>query len=140
MNGILQHEYGVTMEDIHWFIGGLTTPTQRPLIPLKLPGKIKVEFLPADRTLEGMLESGELHALLAIYIPSIFQKGSPRIARLFPNYYDVEQDYYRRTGIFPIMDIRDQHSEYRRRQALDNRRRLFLGEIFVVNRKPQWKS
>jgi 4,5-dihydroxyphthalate decarboxylase len=54
MNGILQHEYGVMMEDIQWFIGGLTTATQRPLIPLKLPGKIKV-------------------------------------------------DYYRRTGIFPIM-------------------------------------
>ena len=103
MNGILQHEYGVTMEDIQWFIGGLTTPTQRPLIPLKLPDKIKVEFLLADRTLEEMLESGELDALLAIYIPSIFQKGSPRIARLFPNYYDVEQVYYRRTGIFPIM-------------------------------------
>ena len=103
MNGMLRHEYGVTMEDIHWFIGGLTTPTQRPLIPLKLPDKIKVEFLPADRTLEGMLESGDLDALLAIFIPSIFEKGSPRIARLFPNYYEVEQDYYRRTGIFPIM-------------------------------------
>jgi len=103
MNGVLQHEYGVMMEDIQWFIGGLTTATQRPLIPLKLPDKIKVEFLLADRTLEEMLESGELDALLAIYIPSIFQKGSPRIARLFPNYYDVEQVYYRRTGIFPIM-------------------------------------
>jgi 4,5-dihydroxyphthalate decarboxylase len=103
MNGMLQHEYGVTIEDIHWFIGGLTAPTQRPLIPLKLPDKIKVEFLPPDRTLEGMLESGDLDALLAIYIPSIFQKGSSQIARLFPNYYEVEQDYYRRTGIFPIM-------------------------------------
>jgi len=103
MNGLLQHEYGVAMQDIHWFIGGLTTPTQRPLIPLKLPDKVKVEFLPAEQTLEGMLESGELDALLAIFIPSIFQKGSPRIARLFSNYYEVEQDYYRRTGIFPIM-------------------------------------
>jgi 4,5-dihydroxyphthalate decarboxylase len=103
INGMLQHEYGVTMEDIHWFIGGLTAPTQRPLIPLQLPDKIKVEFLPSDRTLEGMLENADLDALLAIYIPSIFQKGSPRIARLFPNYYEVEQDYYRRTGIFPIM-------------------------------------
>jgi 4,5-dihydroxyphthalate decarboxylase len=103
MNGMLQHEYGVAMEDIHWFIGGLTAPTQRPLIPLKLPEKVKVEFLPPERTLEGMLESGDLEALLAIYIPSIFEKGSPRIARLFPNYYEAEQDYYRRTGIFPIM-------------------------------------
>ncbi|HEY3150701.1 MAG TPA: ABC transporter substrate-binding protein [Candidatus Binatia bacterium] len=103
MNGMLQHEYGVKLEDMQWFIGGLTTPTQRPLIPLKLPEKIKVEFLPPYETLERMLESGELDALLAINIPSIFQRGSPRIARLFPNYYEVEQDYYRRTGIFPIM-------------------------------------
>jgi 4,5-dihydroxyphthalate decarboxylase len=103
MNGMLQHEYDVAMQDIHWFIGGLTTPTQRPLIPLKLHEKVKVEFLPPERTLEGMLESGDLDALLAINIPSIFEKGSPRIARLFPNYYEAEQDYYRRTGIFPIM-------------------------------------
>ena len=41
------------------FIGGLTTPTQRPLIPLKLPEKIKVEFLPRDETLEQMLERGD---------------------------------------------------------------------------------
>ena len=103
MNGMLQHEYGVKLEDMQWFIGGLATPTQRPLIPLKLPEKIKIEFLPPDETLERMLESGKLDALLAILIPSIFQQGSPRIARLFPNYYEVEQDYYRRTGIFPIM-------------------------------------
>jgi 4,5-dihydroxyphthalate decarboxylase len=103
MNGMLQHEYGVKLEDVQWFIGGLTTPTQTPLIPLRLPEKVKVEFLPAEQTLEGMIESGDLDALLAIYIPSIFQKGSPRIARLFPNYYEVEQNYYRRTGIFPIM-------------------------------------
>lgn len=103
MNGMLQHEYGVMMENIHWFIGGLTTPTQQPLIPLNLPDKVTVDFLPPGQTLEGMMESGGLEALLAIYIPSIFQKGSPRIARLFPNYYEVEQDYYCRTGIFPIM-------------------------------------
>jgi 4,5-dihydroxyphthalate decarboxylase len=103
MNGMLHHQYGVAMQDIHWFIGGMTAPTQRPLIPLKLPEKVKVEFLPPERTLEGMLESGDLDALLAIFIPSIFEKGPSRIARLFPNYYEVEQDYYRRTGIFPIM-------------------------------------
>jgi 4,5-dihydroxyphthalate decarboxylase len=32
MNGMLQHEYGVSLEDIHWFIGGLTDPTPRPVL------------------------------------------------------------------------------------------------------------
>jgi 4,5-dihydroxyphthalate decarboxylase len=103
MNGMMQHEYGVALEDIHWFIGGLDAPTSPPLLPLNLPATIRVEYLPSDHTLEGMLESGELDALFALYIPSIFQNGSPRIARLFPNYYEVEQDYYRRTRIFPVM-------------------------------------
>ena len=103
MNGMMQHEYGVGLEDIHWFIGGLDSAIARPVLPLNLPDKIKVDFLPADQTLEGMLEAGQLDALFALYIPSIFQKGSPCIARLFPNYYEVEQDYYRRTRIFPIM-------------------------------------
>lgn len=103
MNGVLQHEYGVALEDIHWFIGGLDAPTPRSVIPLKLPAKIKVDFLPSDQTLEGMLEIGELDALFVLQIPSIFQKGSPRITRLFSNYQEVEQDYYRRTRIFPIM-------------------------------------
>ena len=57
MNGMLQHEYGVGLEDIHWFIGGLDSPTTRPVIPLNLPEKIKIDFLPSDQTLEGMLES-----------------------------------------------------------------------------------
>jgi 4,5-dihydroxyphthalate decarboxylase len=103
MNGMLQHDYAVAPEDMHWFIGGLDAPSPRPLIPLNLPKMEKIDFLSEGQTLEDMLENGELEALFAIQIPSIFQKGSPRITRLFPNYKEVEQDYYRRTRIFPIM-------------------------------------
>lgn len=103
MNGMLQHEYGVASEDIHWFIGGLDAPTPRPLISLNSSKTMKVDFLSEGQTLEQKVENGELDALFAISIPSIFQKGSPCITRLFPNYKEVEQDYYRRTRIFPIM-------------------------------------
>jgi 4,5-dihydroxyphthalate decarboxylase len=103
MNGMMQHEFGVRLGDIHWFIGGLDSATPRPVIPLNLPETIKVDFLPSDQTLERMLEAAQLDALFALYIPSIFQNGSPHIARLFPNYYEIERDYYRRTRIFPIM-------------------------------------
>ncbi|HAI08385.1 MAG TPA: 4,5-dihydroxyphthalate decarboxylase, partial [Dehalococcoidia bacterium] len=74
-----------------------------PLIPLDLPSDIHLEFIAADKTLEGMLDAGELDALFATYIPNMFLNGSPQIARLFPNFKEVEQDYYQRTGIFPIM-------------------------------------
>jgi 4,5-dihydroxyphthalate decarboxylase len=105
MRGMLQHDYGVAPSDLHWFMGGLNTFTEQPLIPLDLPKDVRLDFLPAGQTLEGMFEAGELDALLSIYIPSPFLKGSPRIARLFPDFKRVEQDYYRRTQIFPIMHV-----------------------------------
>jgi 4,5-dihydroxyphthalate decarboxylase len=116
MRGMLQHDYGIAASDLHWFMGGLNTFTEKPLIPLDLPKDLKLDFLPAEATLEGMFEAGELDALLSIYIPSLFLKGAPSIARLFPNFKQVEQDYYRRTRIFPIMhtvvlrnDLVEQH-------------------------------
>jgi 4,5-dihydroxyphthalate decarboxylase len=103
MKGMLEHDYGVAPKDIHWCIGGLDAPTQRPLLPLDLPASIKIDFLTDGETLEGMLAAGELDALLSLYIPESFIRGEPHIARLFANPKDVAQDYYRRTRIFPIM-------------------------------------
>ena len=104
MRGMLQHDFGIRSEDLHWFVGGgMGRDTQRPFIPLSVPEQVKLDFLLPGQTLEGLLEAGELDALFSLYIPSMFESGSPRIARLFPNYKEVEQDYYRRTQIFPIM-------------------------------------
>src|SRR5918995_7513635 len=38
MNGMLQHEYGVKLDDMQWFIGGTSTPAPRGLIPLVVSG------------------------------------------------------------------------------------------------------
>ena len=105
IKGMLQDESGVAARDLHWVIGGLTTPAEKPLVPLNLPAGISLELAGSDQTLEGMIETGELDALFSIYIPRQFLAGSPRIERLFPDFKSAEQDYFRRTGIFPIMHI-----------------------------------
>lgn len=103
MRGMLKDDFGVAHSDMHWFMGGLTAPTERPLLPLDLPPDVKLDLLGPGQTLEAMLEHGELDALFSIYIPKLFLAGSPKVVRLFPDYKAVEQDYYRRTRIFPIM-------------------------------------
>src|SRR5215469_9766681 len=72
MRGFLQHDYGVLAEDMHWFMGGLNTFVEPPLIPLNLPKAIKLDFLSGHQTLEKMFEAGELDALLSLYIPNLF--------------------------------------------------------------------
>ena len=103
IKGMLNDEYGVKPEDMRWFVGGLTKPTEPPLLPLNLPSNIALEFLPRGQTLEAMLAEGKLDALFSIYFPQAFLSGSPEIARLFPNHREIEEDYYRRTKILPIM-------------------------------------
>jgi 4,5-dihydroxyphthalate decarboxylase len=103
LRGMLQHDYGVKAEDMHWLMGGLNSFVEPPLIPLNLPAAIRLDFLSSGQTLEKMFAAGELDALLSLYIPKLFLDGSPYIARLFPNFKEIERDYYRRTKIFPIM-------------------------------------
>jgi 4,5-dihydroxyphthalate decarboxylase len=94
MRGMLQHDYGVKPQDMHWFMGGLNTFVEPPLIALDLPKDIRLDFLSGAQTLEQMFAAGELDALLSLYIPKLFLDGSPAIARLFPNYGG-------RTGLLP---------------------------------------
>jgi 4,5-dihydroxyphthalate decarboxylase len=102
MRGMLQDEYGVRADDSRWFLGRLNESWEPiNLDPPRLP--FEVTALTGDQTLERMLQAGELDALMSLYIPQSFQAGASHIRRLFPNFKDVEQASYRKTGIFPIM-------------------------------------
>ena len=103
INGMLTHDYGVTPRDMHWFIGGLEEPAKHRPRRDSLPKDLQIDFLEAHATLEEMFAAGELDAIISNYIPALFLNGSPQIDRLFPRYKEAEQDYYRRTRIFPIM-------------------------------------
>lgn len=103
VKGMLQHEYGVMQSDMDWWIGGLHAPVQPPVAPPPSPPGVRMQYLTAEQTLEEMFKAGELDVLFSNHFPALFEQGWPGIARLFPDYKSVEQDYHRRTGIFPIM-------------------------------------
>ena len=104
LRGQLEHDYGVPPDQIEWYFGGMNEPEDwQPRIPIDIPANYHTTTLSNRQCLNDMLESGEIHAAMGAGMPRSFLEGSPNVARLFPNYQDVESDYYKRTGIFPIM-------------------------------------
>lgn len=101
VRGMLADDYGVMPGEIHWRTGGLEQAGRYGKFPLNLPPHIKVEPIPTDRTLSDMLMRGEITALVSARAPSCF--GNGEVVRLFPNFRQIEKDYYRKTGLFPIM-------------------------------------
>jgi 4,5-dihydroxyphthalate decarboxylase len=105
LRGLLQHEYGVRPEEIHWLQGGEEQPGRKDRVDFDLPPGICLEVIPQNRTLNEMIDSGEIDALMSPRMPSCFLRASPRVQRLFRNFKQVEMDYFRRTKIFPIMHV-----------------------------------
>jgi 4,5-dihydroxyphthalate decarboxylase len=105
IRGFLNDDYGLKASDMQWLVGGQEEPGRKERVRLNLPPEIKVSPIADDKTLNGMLESGEIDGLISARSPSSFVKGSPKVRRLFPNYKEVEMDYYKRTKIFPIMHV-----------------------------------
>ncbi len=101
--GIIADEYGVHPQDVSWRCGGLEEAGRVDKVIMALPPGVHLEQIPEDKTLSKMLDDGEIDALFSARTPSYFRKGSPNVARLFPNFREVEEEFYQRTGIFPIM-------------------------------------
>ena len=101
VRGILGDEYGVKIEDIHW-IARRKTPLDGTL-----PEGTKFEVAPGEGTLAARLIKGEFDAIIVPDFPE--EKGW---RRLFADSKAVEQDFYRRTGIFPTSYAITFHSSY----------------------------
>jgi 4,5-dihydroxyphthalate decarboxylase len=102
--GVLSDEFGVAADAYAYYVGGLDRPSaEGDWSPYGTPKHVEVHTIGAGQTLDAMLEEGEIDALYSAWVPPSFTKGSPKVGRLFENYVEVERDYFRRTGIFPIM-------------------------------------
>jgi 4,5-dihydroxyphthalate decarboxylase len=103
IRGILADEYGVPVSGVTYLTGGEEMPGRIEKVALDLPPEIRVEPIGPDQTLSAMLASGEIDALYAPRKPSTY--GTNGVRRLWEEYVPVEQEYYWRTGIFPIMHV-----------------------------------
>jgi 4,5-dihydroxyphthalate decarboxylase len=104
IRGILQDDFGVLPGDIHWVRGGMNSPGRPEKIKLQLPENITITQAPQDRTLNAMLTAGEIDGFIGPRSPQCFDDGHSHVGRLFPD-TSAAEDYYRRTGIFPIMHV-----------------------------------
>jgi len=99
MRGILEHEYGVPHKSIEWF-----TELDES-IEFSPPPDLKLTRLPHEKSVESMLATGELDAVLHPDLIRPLVKKDPRVGRLFPDYRAEEIAYYKKTGIYPIMHV-----------------------------------
>ena len=105
IRGILNDEYKVPISSVTTYTGGLEEPGREEKLSLTLPPEIKIQSIPAGKTLSQMLETGEIDAMYTPRAPSSFTSGSGKVRRLFQNYAAVEREYYLRTKIFLIMHV-----------------------------------
>lgn len=102
MRGILRDEYGVDTDTIQWVEGGVDVPRKASASDVRPEREVNIAELVTHDTLSAALSGGEIDAVMAARIPSSARTDS-NIQRLIPDFRTVEQDWFKRTGIFPIM-------------------------------------
>jgi 4,5-dihydroxyphthalate decarboxylase len=104
MRGWLQNDIGVPLTSIDWYQAGTDEAGRDEKVELSLPDGLRLTPMP-DKTLSGMLGSGEVDAIMVARQPKVFLQKHPDVERLFPNYLDVERQYFTDSGVYPIMHI-----------------------------------
>ena len=95
--GILADRYGFDLNSVDW------VAVKKPRVPIEMPAGARIRYMSGGQTLSGMLAAGEVDAALIHQAPDCFTAGMPEVRRMFPDYKAAEIDYYRETGIHPIM-------------------------------------
>jgi 4,5-dihydroxyphthalate decarboxylase len=103
IRGLLQREYDVDLSTITWVQDTpLRSVGDGGVMQRALEAKFKLETNTSGTSMGDLLDDGSIHAFIGADIPEQM-RSSANVRRLFPNYKEIEQAFYRRTKIFPIM-------------------------------------
>jgi len=104
MRGWLKDEHGVGLNDVHWYQAGANEAGRIEKVELNIPAGVTVTRI-TDRSLSDMLAAGDIDCALIARPPDCFRQGHPDVVRLFPDYWAMEEAYYRRNKVWPIMHV-----------------------------------
>ncbi len=105
IRALLQDEYGVAPSDVTWVRSGIESPGRPEKIRLNLPEGVRMVEPDEPKSLSQLLADGDIDAIVAPRPPSCFERRLPHIGWLFPDPMAAAKEYFRRTGIFPIMHV-----------------------------------
>ena len=101
---VLEEDYGVKPSDIHWIRGGIEDADRPEKITISLPKDVRLDNAPAGKSISRLLADGEIDGFIAPRPPSL-PRNTPNVGWLFPDPAATASDYFKRTGIFPIMHL-----------------------------------
>ena len=94
MRGWLNDEHGVALKDIHWFQAGTNEAGRIEKVELSLPKGVKLTRVP-DKSLSDMLANGEIDCAIIARPPDCFRQGHKDVVRLYPDFWPMEEKYYK---------------------------------------------
>lgn len=100
MRGLLQEEYGVPARSLR-----IRTNQQEQVPGWQPPDWMEIERIPKGQKVEELLLRGKIDACMLPEISFKLARNTTGVRRLWPNFRDVEKEYYRRTQIFPIRHV-----------------------------------
>jgi 4,5-dihydroxyphthalate decarboxylase len=100
LRGLLQNEYGVSAEQMEWFVAEPDVGEEAAGSP---PKSVTINFIPSPRTREHAIELVEKGAIDAALEPYGSLAKNPKLRRLLKDHRRDEADYFRRTQVIPVI-------------------------------------
>jgi 4,5-dihydroxyphthalate decarboxylase len=94
--GMLADDYSVDLRSIDW-----VADRPEPVKGWVQPSWLKLAYAPEGKSQFDLLAAGDIDVCISTEMMA--PGRHPDIDFLFPNYVDLEREYFRRTGFFPIM-------------------------------------
>jgi len=129
--GMLASQFGLALGDVEWVQAGIHETGREEEVVVHPPAGVMLTRI-TDRTLNDMILSGEIDALMSAHPPHCVERGDPSVGRLFEDFETYERSYWQETGVFPIM-----HTILLRKDVFERNRWIAMNLLKAFNEAKQ---